>query len=35
METVLLVLGIYFIIVIGLTIKWMVEAPRLPDDFDE
>jgi hypothetical protein len=35
METVLLVLGIYFIIVIGLTIKWMAEARRLPDDFDE
>jgi hypothetical protein len=35
MSTLIFVVVAYFIVVTALTIKWMVEAPVLPDNFDE
>ena len=34
MEIVALVIGAYFVMVAGLTIKCMLKAQQMPDDFD-
>ena len=34
METVALIIAIYFVLVTGLTIRFMLKAQHLPDDLD-
>jgi hypothetical protein len=35
METVLIIIGAYYLIATIITVKWMLEAPALPEDTEE